>query len=321
MFFVNIYPTNDRRQNIDYLGLLQKMVSPITLDFFSHTLLTVGDKRIDPWVMAQAGIQMDKSFSPIIAVNPFYMHPLEVAKKVISLNCLFPNPVSLNLVTGSFFNELKALNDHLTFDERSKRLKEFHFVLTSLLRGEKVSFKGEFYQLNDAEIFPKYKGDGIKFYVSGAFAKDFQQDENIYYVKNIKPLSEIGSAPFRNSGLAMGICARSTREEAISEVERLYPEDRRGEMLFEISSMNKETPWNIWLKENLLKHENNFDFYLNPIKNYWSSAPFVVDSYEGVAEKIKNYFNLGFRFFILDYRPDEVTHVKHVLNALRENKS
>lgn len=316
LFFVNIFPTNDRRLEFDYLGTLKHLASPVSTNRIDHTLITVGDKRLDPWVLAQAGVAMEKSFSPIVAVNPFYIHPLEVAKKIISLNRLFPNKISLNLVTGSFFNELKAVNDNLTLEERSVRLKEFHKALTTLLVGEKASFQGKYYQLDNAEIYPKYQGDGIKFFVSGALAKEFQKESNIYYVKNIRPLLEIEKAAFPNSGLAMGICARETREEAITAVRKIYPEDRRGEMLFEFSLNNKETPWNVWLKENILKHENNFDFYLNPMKNYWSSAPFVVDSYEGVIEKINSYKNLGYSFFVLDYLPQEELHIQKILSQL-----
>jgi alkanesulfonate monooxygenase len=316
LFFVNIYPSNDRRLDFDYLGALRDITSSSYSESISHTLITVGDKRIDPWIIAQAGVQLGKNFSPIVAVNPFYIHPLEVAKKIISLNQLFPNPVALNLITGSFFNEMKAVHDNLSLDERSLRLKEFHTVLTSLLKGDKVSFEGRFYQLSDAELFPKYKGSSLKFFVSGALAKEFQQDDNIYYVKSIRPLPEMEKAIFPNSGLLLGICTRPTREEAIAAVKTQYPEDRRGEMLFEISLNNKETPWNVWLKENLAKHEDDYDYYLHPIKNYWSSAPFIVDSYEGVIQKLQNYKALGYNFFMLDYLPDEASHVGHVLHHL-----
>jgi alkanesulfonate monooxygenase SsuD/methylene tetrahydromethanopterin reductase-like flavin-dependent oxidoreductase (luciferase family) len=246
------------------------------------------------------------------------MHPLEVAKKIVSLNHLFPNQVSLNLVTGSFFNEMKAVNDHLSLSERSLRLKEFYTVLSLLLSEGKVSFEGDYYHLNDAELYPKYKGGPLKIFISGTLSEVFKHDDHIYYVKSLRPLPEMERASFSNCGLPIGVCARPTMDEALTAVKTLYPEDRRGEMLFEISLNNKETPWNVWLKDNMSKHSDNFDFYLSPMKNYWASSPFVVDSYEGVAQKLLSYSNLGYKFFILDYLPEESHHVEKVLRTLRE---
>lgn len=312
-FFVNIYPTNDRRATIDYASLLKEHAIHSKECGFAHTLVTVGDKRIDPWIISQAGLSGFDSFNPIVAVNPLYVHPVEVAKKVVALQKLYGKTVSLNLVTGSFFNEMKSLGDNLSLEERSQRLKDFHLVLSELLNGKSVTIQSKYYSLAGAEIYPKMDKAEIKYFVSGTLTDHFKDNASAYFLRNIKPLNSMPPAATQNSGLALGICARKSREEAIEAVKKVYPDDRKGSMLFEMSLANKETPWNEWLRENLPKHENDFSYYLNPMKNYWSAAPFVVDSYEEIAKYIQNYHKLGYSFFVMDYLPEEAPHIKEVL--------
>lgn len=309
-FFVNIFPTNDRRSDIDYKAMLTKYCDHSVECGFAHTLITVGDKRIDPWTIAQACLT---KLNPIVAVNPLYIHPVETAKRVVALQKLYGTTVSLNLVTGSFFNEMKSVGDELNLEQRSQRLKDYHSILSELLKGKISNIKSDFYSLSGAEIYPKADQTEVKYFVSGTLVEHFKENSLVYYLRNIKPIKQMPAASNSNSGVALGICARATREDAIEAVKKVYPEDRRGSMLFEMALSNKETPWNEWLRENLPKHENDFSYYLNPMKNYWSAAPFLVDSYEGVAQSIQNYLKLGYTFFVLDYAPEESQHIKEVL--------
>lgn len=316
-FFVNIYPTNDRRRNLEHKELLKKVTSDSKLIGVAHTLVTVGDKRLDPWIVAQAGMAESDSFSPLIATNPLYTHPIEAAKKIISLRSFFENQVSLNIVSGSFFQEMKAMNDALSFEERGERLKEFFHCLSSLLKTGKINFDGKYYKLAGAEVYPQYNGPAIKYFVSGGLTKDFKNNPDVYFVKNIKPLEEMTPADCKNSGLAVGICARETAEEAQTAIKTSFPDDRRGEMLFEMSLNNNQTPWNDWLRKNITKYENSHEYCLRPMRNFWSAAPFIADSYENTAKLIKKYEGMGYSFFILDYHPDEAIHVAEVVKIFR----
>lgn len=318
VFFVNIYPTNDRRLPCDHRKLLRDMISHIKDSGISHTLLTVGDKRFDPIILGQAGMEMDQGFNPLIAINPLYIHPVDAAKKLASLASLYPNEIAVNLVTGSFFNEMKSVGDNLSFSERSQRLLDFYQCLKLLLEGRSVTFESSYYELTGAEIYPKIQQQKFKYFVSGTLASALQTDPQVYYLKNIKPLAEQPGSEFPNSGLALGLCVRKTKEEALRAVKELYPEDRRGEMLFNIALVNQETPWNEWLKVNGEKYAKNPDYYLEPMKNYWSAAPFIVDSYEGASLKLKKYHSLGYSFFVLDYKVEEGDHIAEVLRHFHE---
>jgi len=73
------------------------------------------------------------------------------------LQSLYHSSIALNLVTGSFFGELKAVNDIMDFQERTERLSEFYYAMISLIENHQHGFKGKYFQLNPAEIFPKYQ--------------------------------------------------------------------------------------------------------------------------------------------------------------------
>jgi alkanesulfonate monooxygenase len=130
-------------------------------------------------------------------------------------------------------------------------------------------------------------------------------------------MEDMTPAECKNSGLAVGICARKTSEEASEAIKVSFPDDRRGEMLFDMSLNNNQTPWNDWLRKNISKYETSNSYCLRPMKNFWSAAPFISDSYENSARLLKQYESLGYSFFILDYHPDEAAHVAEVVKIFR----
>jgi len=318
VFFINVFPTNDRRETVDYKTLTKNFVELSVRHGFRHTLMTVGNKRLDPWTLSQWAMHENPQFAPLIAVNPFYQHPVEIAKKVTALHQLYGHSLALNFVTGSFFSERKSVGDHLSFKESAQRLKESVSIVRELLEGTKPAISsGPFYPLQGAEVHPKCQGPRFECFLSGNLRQDFAGDEDCYFVTSMRPLAEtLPAAP--RSGISFGICARETREEARAALSRLYPADRRGEMLFELSLANNETPWNRWLKTYLAESKQEDPFYcLQPMKNFWSSVPYLVGSYDEVTQRIREYIAKGHGFFILDFLPEEADHVGEVMRRLR----
>ncbi len=323
LFFVNVFPPNDRQStDFDYRKSLEDVVKYSTDMQFKYTLMTIGDKRMDPWVLAQRGMEISSAYSPLVAVNPFYQHPLHVVKKIISLKHLYKSKIAINLVTGSFFSELKSLKDDLTFEERSERLIDFFQSMQSLINQDKKTHSGSFYTVEPAEVFPKYTFEKFDFFVSGSQMSALNTCKEAHFVQSIRPLEEMPAATTQNCGLGIGVCARETREEALKEMKRLYPDDRKGEMLFHLSLANSSTPWNRWFKNYIANNsQERADFYLKPMTNFWCSSPFVVGTYQEVADRIRAYGNLGYKFFILDFVPEEAGHVKKILEIIRSTKN
>lgn len=320
LFFVNVFPPNDRQQkDFNYAAMIDQVVD-YSIDMkFKYTLITIGDKRLDPWVLGQHALTKNPAFSPLIAVNPFYQHPVHIVKKIISLKTLYPARLAINIVAGSFFGELKALNDQLDFSGRSNRLIDFFESMQSLINQQKHPHSGPYYSVSPAEIFPPYQFEKFDFFVSGSHFSSMNSCPEAHFVQSIRPLEEMPKAPSPKCGLGIGLCARETKEEALLAIKNIYPDDRKGEMLFHISMANNETPWNKWFRNYLKENsEERADYYLKPMTNFWCSSPFIVGSYAEMARQITAYGELGYKFFILDFVPDEAGHVKKVLELIRK---
>jgi len=110
------------------------------------TLIYSDNSIVDPWTVAQIVIQNTSYLSPLVAVQPLYLHPYSVAKIVSSIAYLWNRRVALNMLAGGFRNDLLALGDTSAHDDRYQRTCEYTLIVRRLLEnGGPVSFKGRYY--------------------------------------------------------------------------------------------------------------------------------------------------------------------------------
>lgn len=267
--------------------------------------------------LAQSLMEKEAALSPMIAVNPLHQHPLSLAKKIATLSALYPNELALNLISGSFFREHRALGDGEDFAGKSERLKEFFLSLRSMLEATApVHRESSRYPLHGLELSPKVKKNSIRYFVSGPALPELTAFEDTWFVKSLRPVTETEELPPR-SGFLLGICARKSREEARKAARELFPEDEFGKRMHEMSSLNDMSPWNKFIKDYGQKHPDDDHFYLKPLQNFWSPAPYIVGSYEEVADVLKKYEALGAAFFITDFHPGDLSHVEKVISSFR----
>jgi alkanesulfonate monooxygenase SsuD/methylene tetrahydromethanopterin reductase-like flavin-dependent oxidoreductase (luciferase family) len=312
-FFINIVPMNDRHDDDSYLETTRQYVNKTKKEFFDYSLLTVGNNRVEPWVLAQALMNESKDFNPLIAVNPYYQHPLQVIKKLSALQGIYQNKMALNLIPGAFQSELKSLSEDTDFKQKQERLHDFSSVIKGFLKNRKeLSYQGQNYQLTSARIYPLLKEVEVKIFFSGMGQSEKSGNEDSYFVQNIKPLQEMLPTTQVHQGLALGVFTRATKEEAFSDFEKLYPDSRQGQMLYELAVHNDDTPWNVWIKKKLgdVSSLESADFNLRAMKNFWSPAPFIVGSYEEVSAILLEYIGMGYEFFILDFHPQDFEHIE-----------
>lgn len=318
-FFINVIPTNDRQEDSTYIENVRAYAKKINKSFFSYSLITVGNNRVDPWILAQTLMSGSVDFNPLIAVNPYYQHPLQIIKKISTLQSLYNNSIALNLIPGAFENEMKALNETTSFEQKQDRLHEFSTVLQGYFENKKeLSYEGQNYQLNSARIYPPLKDNKVNIFFSGMGQCEREGNEENYFVQNIKPLSEMLPATKAHQGLILGVCARARTEEAFLDLKKLYPDNRQGQMLYEIAVHNDDTPWNVWIKKKLTESSlESADFNLRPMKNFWSPTPFIVGSYEEVTSMLLKYLDLGYEFFILDFHPEDFQHAEECIKRVQ----
>jgi alkanesulfonate monooxygenase len=276
-------------------------------------LVYTDNSLVDAWLVAQIIIESTTSLCPLVAVQPVYMHPYSVAKMVSSFGYLYGRRVYLNMVAGGFKNDLLALNDTTPHDKRYDRLIEYTNIIKRLLEtGSGVSHEGEFYIVDKLKMTPPLSPDlfpGI--FVSGSSEAGLAAAEAMgaTAIKYPKPVEEYERAFERetgDSGVRVGIITREDGDEAWRVAHERFPEDRKGQVTHQLAMKVSDSVWHKQLSDlgKKMVSENN-PYWLVPFHNYKTFCPYLVGSYERVAEELSRYIRVGYKTFILDIPPNE----------------
>jgi alkanesulfonate monooxygenase len=259
-----------------------------------------------------------------VAVQPIYMHPYTVAKTLTSIGNLFSRRIYLNMVAGGFKNDLIALDDTTPHDRRYARLEEYVRIITQLLEGGTVTFEGEFYRVDKLKLTPPLAPDlfpGV--FVSGSSDAGAAAARNIgaTAIKYPKPASEEDAgSDLTDCGIRVGIIARKTGQEAWNVAHARFPEDRRGRLTRQLASKVSDSVWHKELSDPSADRNDSSPYWLVPFQNYKTMCPYLVGSYERVAEELARYIHAGYRTVILDVPPseDELAHTFAAFDAVLE---
>ena len=281
-------------------------------------LVVTDNAQPDPWLVAQLVIEATERLSPLVAVQPAYMHPYSVAKMVSTLAGLHGRRVHLNLVAGGFKNDLAALNDQTPHDERYARLLEYAAILQGLLGApQALSFEGRYYKVANLKLAPALPAELMPgYFVSGsseagmAAARQLRATA-VEYPK--PPAEQPAVADDLPRGMRIGIIARASEDEAWAAALARYPEDRKGQLAHELAMKVSDSVWHRQLSA--LAREGGAQarpaYWLVPFQNYKAVCPFLVGSYARVAEEVARYAAAGYRSFILD-APAEREELRHI---------
>jgi alkanesulfonate monooxygenase len=236
------------------------------------------------------------------------MHPYTVAKLVSSFGYLFGRRMYLNMVAGGFKNDLVALNDLTPHDKRYERLIEYTKIIKSLLADQNPNtFLGEFYKVNNLRMTPLL-AEGLfpGILISGSSQAGLSAARCLGAVPILyaKPAKDFESAPVNtgtNFGIRLGVMARPTEQEAWKEARERFPEDKKGKMIHELAMKISDSSWHHELSNAVEENKGTAtSYWLTPFENYKTFCPYLVGSYEQVAEELACYMALGCRTFILD---------------------
>jgi len=281
-------------------------------------LVFTDNAQLDPWLVSQLIIEATESLCPLVAIQPVYMHPYSVAKMVTSFAHLYGRRVYLNMVAGGFKNDLDALNDPTPHDERYARLLEYSTVIQSLLQtADPVTFDGRYYKVANLKLTPPLPAElmpGVLVSGSSEAGMDAARQLRATAVEYPKPPAEYATASPANiasRGIRIGIIARSEDAQAWSVARTRYPEDRKGQITHQLAMKVSDSSWHRQLSElgNTEAGAEN-PYWLVPFQNYKAVCPFLVGSYDRVAEEVARYVEVGYRTFILDV-PASVEEMHH----------
>ncbi|MHC2947295.1 alkanesulfonate monooxygenase SsuD/methylene tetrahydromethanopterin reductase-like flavin-dependent oxidoreductase (luciferase family) [Bradyrhizobium diazoefficiens] len=154
---LRVFPAISRnRDPRTYVGELMRVAQFADSNGFEGILLFEGnDVFVEPWAMAQHIMAGTTRSSPLIAVNPIYMHPFTAAKFVSSFAQFYGRKVYLNMITGTAVSDLQGLGDDHSHANRYVRLGEFVALMRQLLSSPRpVNVAGRFYRASNLQLRP-----------------------------------------------------------------------------------------------------------------------------------------------------------------------
>lgn len=271
-------------------------------------ILVYSDNSLaDPWVISTVILDQTRKLIPMIALQPAYMHPYTVAKKISSIALIYGRRIALNLVAGGYTNDLKALNDPTKHDERYERLTEYTEIIQQLLTSKSgVTYEGKHYQVNNLKLKPEMPDDlQPLYYLSGSSsaAKETSARLGVPVIQYPEPVDTYthtnGSSAIE--GIRIGILARHSHEKAWNDARKRFPETRNGKMMHQLAKNASDSIWH----EKLSDHNGNIEngepvYWLGPFKHYHTFCPYLVGDYHEVAKELLEYLRAGCNTCIID---------------------
>jgi alkanesulfonate monooxygenase len=122
------------------------------------------------------------------------------------------------------------------------------------------------------------------------------------------------------SGARVGIIARANADEAWRVAHERFPSDRKGQITHQLAMKVSDSNWHHQLSTRRPDEGNDGNpYWLVPFQNYRTFCPYLVGSYDRVAEEVAGYLRAGFTTFILDIPPsrEELDHTNEVFIRAR----
>jgi alkanesulfonate monooxygenase len=312
---VEVFSTTPQSKDVDqseYLRRVEDVARWSDEAGYRGILVYTDNSIVDPWLVSQIILQSTKSLCPLVAIQPIYMHPYTAAKMVSTYAFLHERRIYLNMLAGGFKNDLIALNDETPHDDRYVRTVEYTRIMKALLSSpEPVSFEGKYYKVTNLKMTPPLPEElypGILISGSSEAGLAAAREIEATAVKYPKPPGEeVDQRGDKvDSGVRVGIIAREDSDEAWRVGRERFPEDRKGQITHKLAMKVTDSQWHKQLSElgeQPVSEEN--PYWLGPFENYNTFCPYLVGSYDRVADEVARYIQLGFKTFILDIPPSE----------------
>ena len=316
-------PPSSRHRLDQYLKQVER-VSRWSDDHGCEGILVYTDNSlVDPWIVAREVLGVTSRLSPLVAVQPMYLHPYAVAKLITTLGNLHERRVHLNMVAGGFKNDLVSLGDVTPHDQRYQRLREYTSIILDLCRGAApVTVHGDFYTVTDLKLgppLPEALFPGVLVSGSSDAGRDTARTLGAVAIQYPQPAQEYRLHSVSDDlpeGIRVGIIARDDPEEAWRVAHERFPADRRGQITHALAMKTSDSHWHRQLSR-VQEHGEGGDspYWMFPFKNYKTFCPYLVGTYERVGAELARYLTAGFRTIILDV-PLEEEDLLHTRAAL-----
>jgi alkanesulfonate monooxygenase len=306
----------------DYRRLLTDVARRADVAGCTGLLVFTDNNTVDPWVVAHRLIEQTERLVPLVAAQPPFLHPYTLARTISSIAFLSDRRVDLNLVTGGNQHHIRAAGDPLDHDTRYDRLVEFGTLIGRLLTERRpVTHQGRYYDVAGARVRPLRADLMPRIFLAGSSTAAQKAERALGAVRLSYP-REISEYDAENvsmlgTGMRIGIIARETSGAAWKIAHRLFPPDSNGEDAHDIARTVTESQWFHRLAHDADRPlDPGSTYWLHPFRSFQEYCPFLVGSYEEVADPLARYLRLGVTTIIVGV-PHDDDDLHHVQVAVR----
>lgn len=290
---------------------------------YSGVLIPIGRSCEDPWIIASSLIPVTNHLRFLIAVRPGLMAPSAAARMSATFDRISNGRLLVNVVTGGDPIELKGDGIFYDHDERYEVTDEFLTIYRKLLQSEKVDFTGRYLRVEGANLlFPPvqkpyppifFGGSSIAGHLAAAKHADVYltwgepPKQVAEKINQVRKLAEDQDRTIR-FGIRLHVIVRETDEAAWDAAERLikYVDHKT------IAAAQKVfARFDSEGQRRMLELHNGDRKSLEISPNLWAGIGLVrggagtalVGSPQTIAERMKEYADLGIETFILSGYP------------------
>lgn len=280
---------------------------------WSSLLIYSDHRQIDPWILAQILLSTTSKLTPLIALQPLYMHPFAAAKSIASLSLLYDRPININFVSGGLPRDLETFCDSLPHDERYDRIVEYGAIMRHILfEKTPLTFLGRYYRVRSLQLqpWPALKSHCVPtLTISGSSPAGLAAARQlgaraIQYLRPPNDYDGVVFSPELQYGARVGIVSRPKTSDAWEVARERYPADASGA---EIRKYFTKISDSAWVRE--LGRSGNSPqespYWLGPYNNNQASCPFLVGDISEVAAALSGYIRMGLRTFLVENPPTD----------------
>ena len=266
--------------------------------------------QLEAWTSSAALAAVTSRIEIITAIKPYLYHPVVLAKMALQIEHISRGRFALNLVNAWNMPELeKAGIPFAPHDERYGYGREWISVVEPLMRGETVSFRGRYFNVDDYTLRPAdpYRARP-KIYVGGESepARSLVTDHGDVWFINGQPLADVrmliadvGARPRLGQPLQFGlsafVIARDTEATAQAALLRLADLAKLDAPIREVQRANTD-PASV-MARTMTKTPR--------VGSNGGTAAGLVGSYDQVAQRIRQFADAGIELFMLQFQPFE----------------
>ncbi|GEO99963.1 FMNH2-dependent alkanesulfonate monooxygenase [Methylobacterium haplocladii] len=309
-----------RDVSLDYLRQIAQASDDLG---YYGVLLPTGRSCEDSWVIASALAPLTKRLRFLVAVRPGLQEPSVAARMAATLDRISDGRLLINVVTGGDPVELKGDGVFLAHDERYEVTDEFLTIWRGLMAGETVTFAGKHLRCeNGRVIFRPVQDPYPPLYFGGSSPAGIEvaADHCEVYLTWGEPPAGVAEkiAKAREAaekrgkkfsyGIRLHVIVRETESEAWAEAEKLI--SRLDDATIAKAQETLKRQDSVGQSRMMALHGGDKSkLVVSP--NLWAGVGLVrggagtalVGSADQVADRMKEYIDLGIDRFILSGYP------------------